>query len=87
MFTFFEDRDCSVKVADLHQQWNNHVLLAHALPLCWILKEDPTHRARTTGLKEFFYSFKKEEDLGSSNINMLLLQLGQRMRVVHGNYS
>ena len=85
MFTFLKDGGCSVKVEDVHQLWNNYVLLVHALSVCCLFKENPTHRARRTGLMELFCSFKKEEDLGSSNI--LLLQLGQRMHVVHGNYS
>lgn len=87
MFTFLEDGGCSVKVEDLHQLWNNCILSVYALLVCCLLKESPTHRARTTDLMEFFYSFKKEEDLGSSNINILLLQLGQRMHVVHSNSS
>lgn len=39
------------------------------------------------GLFYFFYSFKKEEDLGSSIINTLLLQLGQRMDIAHDSSS
>lgn len=77
MFTFLEDGGSSVKLEDVHQLWNSHVLFVHSLPVCCIFKENPTDRARTIGLMEFFYFFKKEDDLSNSNMNILSLQLGQ----------